>query len=179
MLIVFTNRTRTGDHHGRIRSNSPILLLLLRPLNGIFPGQSGVNQHQKGKPLWILLEHARDDGGGSGVIWTIMEIICTSLQTENHASTSPFSLYRPNALSAILTALVLLWPLCGRGHAIIFSSRGFFLLSSFFLAYSQPSHIGGLKCAARDCLKIQDAKKIAKIAICAPSHNFVGLYLRN
>jgi len=26
---------------------------------------------------------------------------------------------------------------------------------------------------------IQDAKTTQKIAICAPSHNFVGLYLRN
>jgi len=33
----------------------------------------------------------------------------------------------------------------------------------------------GLRCAARGSLKIQDAK----IAISAPSHNFVGLYLRN
>jgi len=32
-----------------------------------------------------------------------------------------------------------------------------------------------LKCAACGSLKIQDAK----IVICTPSHNFVGLYLRN
>jgi len=31
-----------------------------------------------------------------------------------------------------------------------------------------------LKCAARGSLKIQDAKKSPKIAIWAPSHNFVG-----
>ena len=37
----------------------------------------------------------------------------------------------------------------------------------------------GLKRAARGSLKIQDAKKSPKIAIWAPSHNFVGLYLRN
>jgi len=37
----------------------------------------------------------------------------------------------------------------------------------------------GLKRAARGLLKIQDAKKSPKIAIWAPSHNFVGLYLRN
>jgi len=34
----------------------------------------------------------------------------------------------------------------------------------------------GLKCAARGSLKIQDTKIAPKIAICAPSHNFVGLY---
>jgi len=37
----------------------------------------------------------------------------------------------------------------------------------------------GLKCAARGSLEIQDAKMMQKIAIYAPSHNFVGLYLRN
>ena len=37
----------------------------------------------------------------------------------------------------------------------------------------------GLKCAARGSLQMQDPKKSPKIAIWAPSHNFVGLYLRN
>jgi len=37
----------------------------------------------------------------------------------------------------------------------------------------------GLKRAARGSLKIQDAKSRQKVAIWAPSHNFVGLYLRN
>jgi len=37
----------------------------------------------------------------------------------------------------------------------------------------------GLKCAARGSLQIRDAKESPKIAIWAPSHNFVGLYLRN
>jgi len=36
----------------------------------------------------------------------------------------------------------------------------------------------GLKRAARGSLKIQDAKNRQKVAIWAPSHNFVGLYLR-
>ena len=34
-------------------------------------------------------------------------------------------------------------------------------------------------CAARGSLKIQDAKITPKIAICAPSHNFLGLYILN
>jgi len=37
----------------------------------------------------------------------------------------------------------------------------------------------GLKRAACRSLKTQDAKKSPKVAIRAPSHNFVGLYLRN
>ena len=34
-------------------------------------------------------------------------------------------------------------------------------------------------CAARGLLQLRDAKNSPKIAIWAPSHNFVGLYLRN
>jgi len=33
--------------------------------------------------------------------------------------------------------------------------------------------------APRGSLQMQDTKKSPKIAIWAPSHNFVGLYLRN
>jgi len=36
-----------------------------------------------------------------------------------------------------------------------------------------------LKHAARGSLEMQDPKKSPKIAIWAPSQNFVGLYLRN
>jgi len=78
-------------------------------------------------------------------------------------------------------------------------SWGFFYLLSFFLSFF-PRLISavadgrmstillhalmriqnvGVKCAARGSLKIQDAKKRQKFAICAPSHKFVGLYLRN
>jgi len=87
--------------------------------------------------------------------------------------------------------------LCNRAEHYIFALR-FLLLSSFF--FSSPNlsrrsldvyHTStygvalvrisdaGLKCAARGSLKIQDAKKSPKIAICAPSHNFVGACLRN
>ena len=54
--------------------------------------------HQKGKPIWILLEQEM-----MGWQWhqlDHMQIICTSLQTDNHASTSPLSFYRPDALPA-------------------------------------------------------------------------------
>jgi len=74
------------------------------------------------------------------------------------------------------------------------------LLPSFFLSSSFPrlfsavadwmstifpdmvhglSADAGLKRAERGSLKIQDAKDRQKFAICAPSHTFVGLYLRN
>ena len=72
-------------------------------------------------------------------------------------------------------------------------------LSSFFLFFSSPNLSGrrvdvyhtsthdvalvriqdaGRKCAARGSVEMQDPKKSPKIAIWAPSHNFVGLYLR-
>jgi len=37
----------------------------------------------------------------------------------------------------------------------------------------------GLKCAANGSLEMQDPKNCQKVAILAPSHNFVGLYLCN
>jgi len=75
-----------------------------------------------------------------------------------------------------------------------------FVLSSFFLLFNSPNisrrrldvchtsthgvalvriEDAGLKPAARGSVKTQHAKKSPKIAIWAPSHNFVGLYLRN
>ena len=62
--------------------------LLLHLFNGLFSRTTWVSRHQKGKPFWILLEqemmgwqwHQLDDH---------MQTICTSLQTDNHTSTSP------------------------------------------------------------------------------------------
>ena len=94
-----------------------------------------------------------------------------------------------------------LWPPNVIGQAIVFLPCGFFYLliylSSFFSSpnlshcrldvYHTSTHgaalvrisDAGLKRAARGSLQIQDAKNRQKIAIWAPSHNFVGLYLRN
>ena len=70
------------------------------------------------------------------------------------------------------------------------------VFSSFFLLFSSPNLSGrrldvchtsthgvaldtGLERAARGSLGMQDAKNRQKVAICAPSYNFVGLYLSN
>jgi len=80
-------------------------------------------------------------------------------------------------------------------------SSSFFLLSIylsffFFFAYSQPLQIGclpyfdawrglsaNLGCRSETCCtwlaENRGRKKSSKFAICAPSHNFVGLCLRN
>jgi len=84
------------------------------------------------------------------------------------------------------------------GHymfALRFLLLSFFYIS-FFLALSQSSQIEclpyfytwcglreNLGCRSETCCtrlaEIQDAKNRQKFAIWAPSHNFVGLYLRN
>jgi len=59
-----------------------------------FPRTTWVSQHQKGKPFWILLEQKM-----MGRQWRRLDhvqIICTSLQTDNHASTSLLRKYMQN-----------------------------------------------------------------------------------
>jgi len=94
----------------------------------------------------------------------------------------------------------LLCPPYAIGQAGIFLFCGFFYLSStylsFFYAYSQPSQVdwmlglglgfgpsANLGCRSEMwCARLAGntgRKNDAKIAICASSHNFVGLYLRN
>ena len=90
-----------------------------------------------------------------------------------------------------------LWPPCVIGQAIyIFILSFVLLLLSFFSSpnlrgrrldvYHTSTHgvalvriwDAGLKRAERGSLEMQDAKNRQKVAICAPSYNFVGLYLR-
>ena len=94
--------------------------------------------------------------------------------------------------------ITLLWSTYVIAQTIIFLPCDFYLLLLSF--FSSPNLSGrrfnvyhtsthgvalvqiedaGLKAAARGSLKTQDAKKSPKIAIWAPSHNFVGLNLRN
>ena len=56
-----------------------------------------VSRYQKGKPISILL--TQETVSGSNISWANMQV-CTSLQTDNHASTRPLSFYRPDALPA-------------------------------------------------------------------------------
>jgi len=120
-----------------------------------------------------------------------------------HASLQPKR--HLNRLSRLCTddrgVSVLLWSPYVIGQTIIFLPCDFYLsffLLSFFLSspnlssrrldvYRTSTHgvalvriyDAGLKPAAGGSLEMQDAKKSPKIAIWAPSHNFVGLYLRN
>jgi len=87
-IMVTWPWTNTVDYH----------ILLLHPFNGLFSRTTWVSWHQKGKPFWILLQQEM-----TGWQWhelDHMQIICTSLQTDSHASTSPLSFYRLDILPA-------------------------------------------------------------------------------
>jgi len=71
-----------------------ILLQYIR-LTAFFSRTTWVSRHQKGKPFWILLE--QEMMGWQWYQLDHMQIIYTSLQTDNHVSTSPLSFYRPDA----------------------------------------------------------------------------------
>ena len=67
------------------------------PFNGPFSGTTQVSQYQKGKTN-LDFTKARDSE------WQWHQLgrmqVCTSLQTYNHASNPPLSVYRPDALPA-------------------------------------------------------------------------------
>ena len=69
----------------------------IHPLNGLLSGSTRVNRYQKGK-INLDFTGARDSE------WQWHQLghmqVCTSLQTDNHASTTPLVFYRPDALSA-------------------------------------------------------------------------------
>ena len=67
---------------------SQIITLTHTRLTTLFPGLPGWAGTRKVKPIWILLKQETVSGSG------ISRAICksgTSLQTDNHASTSPLS----------------------------------------------------------------------------------------
>ena len=123
---------------------------------------------------------------GLGSIYCISTQLCGSLSltdilpTQKASFASTFSLWPPYGNRA-----------CHYIFALWFLS--FYLFSSPNLSgrrldvYHTSTHgvalvriwNAGLKCAARDSLQMQDPKKSPNIAIWAPSHNFVGLYLYN
>ena len=73
-----------------------------RPLNGcvcvcMLSGTTRVSRYQKGKTNLNFTEARNSE-------WQWHQLghmqVCTSLQTDNHASTPPLSFYRPDALPA-------------------------------------------------------------------------------
>jgi len=65
-------------------------------LTASFLGQPGQASTRKAKPLWILIK--QEMIGWQSHQLDHMQIISTSLQTDNHAGTSSLSFYRPDNL---------------------------------------------------------------------------------
>ena len=83
---------------------------LLHPFNGPFSGTTQVSQYQKGKTNLDFTE-ARDSEWQWHQLGHIQ--VCTSLQTDNHASTPPLQVfYRPDALPAAQPTASKHWRLC-------------------------------------------------------------------
>jgi len=85
---------------GRPTVTQTLLLLLINththPFNGSFSGTTWVSRYQKGKTSLDFTE-ARDSEWQWHPLGQMQ--VCTSLQTDNHASTQPISVfYRPDAL---------------------------------------------------------------------------------
>jgi len=86
LLWILHRHPLTFLNNRNIQTNKikhiPQICILLHPFNGLFSRTTWVSQHQKGKPFWILLEQEM-----MGWQWhhlDHMQIICTSLQTDNH-----------------------------------------------------------------------------------------------
>ena len=92
----------------------------LHLFSGLFFTTTLVSQHQKGKPFWILM---KQEMGWEWHQLDYMQIICTSLQTDNHVSTSPLKclsccptnryevqlIFLTSQRSEVVNALVLLY----------------------------------------------------------------------
>jgi len=61
----------------------------------LFSGTTRVSQYQKGKTNLNFTEASDSEWLQLGYMQ-----VCTSLQTDNHASTPPLTFYRPDALPA-------------------------------------------------------------------------------
>ena len=46
-----------------------------------------MSRYQKVTPIWIFVQQETVIGTGSGISWVVYMQVCTSLQTDNHAST--------------------------------------------------------------------------------------------
>jgi len=100
---IATRNQKTQQCQYVFTSNVIKLLLHYIHLTAFFPAQAGKADTRKvnhsGSYRSKRWRHQLDH----------MEIICTLLQTDNHASTSPLSFYRPDALPAAQTTASKYW----------------------------------------------------------------------
>jgi len=80
------------------RKRKGLRMVHTHPVNGPFSGTTWVSRYQKGKTNLDFIE-ARDSEWQWHQLGSMQ--VCTSLQTDNHANTSPLSaFYSPDALPA-------------------------------------------------------------------------------
>ena len=93
MLLLLPNKQHQTNEGSLYRHTHT------QPFNGLFSRTTWVGRYQKDKPFWILLK--QEITGWQWHQLNHMQIICTSLQTDNHGSTSSLHIfYRPDALPA-------------------------------------------------------------------------------
>jgi len=90
-------RLTLGSHHTPFSLLSAHTHTHTHPFNGPLSGTTRISQYQKGKTNLDFTE-ARDIECQWHQLGHMQ--VCTSLQTDNHASTPPLSFYRPDALPA-------------------------------------------------------------------------------
>ena len=91
-------------------------------LTALFLGLHGWAGTRKVKPIWILLK--QETVSGSGISWAHMQV-CTSLQTDNHASTPPLSFLQAgcrsgcptNSVKALKTSKIVL--MSNKNHGMV------------------------------------------------------------
>ena len=86
------------QHISQLHKHESIIMstTVLHPFNGLISRTTWVSKQQKSRTIPDFNE-ARDDGWQWHQL-DHMQIICTLLKIDNHASTSPPTLYRPDAL---------------------------------------------------------------------------------
>jgi len=94
-------RTKSNNHGNncvnRPQSRQKMFITDRHPFNGLFSRTTWVSWTREVKPFWILIK--QDLVGWQWHQLDHMQIICTSLQTDNHASTSSLKMfYRLDAL---------------------------------------------------------------------------------
>ena len=97
------DNAKQGEHELQLTAENCFLMtqpspeLLTHPFDGPLSRTTWVSRYQKGKTNLDFTE-ARDSE------WQWHQLghmqVCTSLQTDNHASAPPLSFYRPDALPA-------------------------------------------------------------------------------
>ena len=88
-LLVYNKLGDESHQHDSFSIKTINIAHTHTPFNGPFSVTTRVSRYQKGKkPIWILLK--QETVSGSGICWAILQV-CTSLQTDNHASTPPLS----------------------------------------------------------------------------------------